>query len=86
MLRKPKLDLIGDIMKFIKDWKLVLTKAHSIKLMIIAGVLSGMELILPMYGADIPRPIYSSIMLVVTAAALVSRLVAQKGFPDETTN
>lgn len=66
-------------MKLIPNWKTILKKAWSIRLILIAGLFSGAELVLPMYAGSLPRGRFAALSLVVTAAALVSRLVAQKG-------
>lgn len=49
----------------------------------VAGLLSGIELILPMYGPDLPRQWYAVATLGITTLALVARLVAQKEFGNE---
>lgn len=69
-------------MKLLNNWKLILKKAWSIRLILLAGLLSGAELVLPMYADSLPRGRFAALSLVVTAAALVSRLVAQKEFAD----
>jgi len=69
-------------MTLIPTWKLILRKAWSIRLILLAGLLSGAELVLPMYADSITRGRFAALSLVVTAAALVSRLVAQRGLSD----
>jgi hypothetical protein len=67
----------------IPDWKRVLKKAWSIKLMLLAGLLSGLEILLP-FAEDwlnqhdvIPRWALAFFAFVITAAAVVARLFAQ---------
>ena len=47
--------------------------------MILAGVLSGLEVILPFYSDEIPRDLFAVLSFVAVSAAFVARLVAQKG-------
>ena len=46
--------------------------------MIIAGVLSGIEIILPMFAEQFPRNTFAILSFIFVAAAFVSRLVAQR--------
>lgn len=68
----------------ITDWQHVMKKAWSVRLIAVAGLLSGLELILPMFGADIPRNWYAIATMAVTTLALIARVVAQKEFGNET--
>lgn len=65
------------------DWRLILTRAWSIRLMLLAGALSGAEVALQIYvgmgNATIALAIASG---VVTCGALVARVLAQKDMPD----
>ena len=62
------------------DWKAILTRAWSVRLMLLAGLLSGLEVTLQvLIGIG-----YASIGVavaagLVTAGALVARIVAQRG-------
>ncbi len=75
-------------MRLIYDWKRVLTKAWSIRLMILAGVLSALEVVLPLYQDKFPRKIFALASFIVTIFAVVARLYAQpkmyQGEKDET--
>ena len=63
-------------MHLLDNWRELLRKAWSIRLIILAGVLTGIEAVLPFFQAD--WPYLKFFTLVVVAAALVARLVAQK--------
>jgi len=65
-------------MSFIPDWKHVLRKAWSIKLMVLAGALSGAEIILPMFSESIPRGTFAALSALATSTAFVARLLAQR--------
>lgn len=65
-------------MKLTDDWKTILRKAWSVRLMILAGLLSGIEVALPYFSADMPRGLFALLSITVVTAALVARLLAQK--------
>ena len=69
-------------MKLIDDWKKILKKAWSVRLLVIAGLLSGVEIILPLLVDSFPRGLFAVLSFVFTAAAFVARIVAQKGFEN----
>jgi hypothetical protein len=65
-------------MKLYSNWKEILTKAWSIRFMLMAGVLSGIEIVLPLFADQFPRSVFATLSFVFVAAAFVSRLVAQR--------
>jgi hypothetical protein len=71
-------------MRLASDWKRVLRHAWSVRLILIAGLLSGIEAALPLVGDFIPIPpaVLASATLIVVAAAFVSRLIAQERISD----
>jgi len=64
-------------MRFLPDWQLILRKAWSIRLMLLAGLLTGLEIILPLFADGIPRNTFAVLSFVTVGAALVARLLAQ---------
>ena len=65
-------------MKLYANWKEILRKAWSIRLMIVAGLLTGIEVILPLFHENIPRNLFAALSLVFVTSALIARLVAQR--------
>lgn len=65
-------------MKLLADWKNIVRRAWSVRLMLLAGLLSGVEVILPLIDGTLPRGVFAVLSLLVTALAFVARLVAQK--------
>jgi hypothetical protein len=61
----------------IPDWKRVLTKAWSVRLMYIAGLLSAIEAVLPLFQSRIPHGRFAIATFIITAAAVIARLWAQ---------
>ena len=66
-----------------KDWRDILRKAWSIRLMILAGVLSGIEVVLPFFSEALPRGVFAVMSLLATSGAFVSRLLAQRNMNDD---
>jgi hypothetical protein len=64
--------------KLASDWREVLRKAWSIRLMLLAGLLSGVEVAVPFFADALPRGTFAALSAVSVAAAFVARLVAQK--------
>ena len=64
-------------MKLIEEWRVIIRKAWSFRLLALAGVLSGVEVILPYFDDAIPRGIFTGLSFLVTCASLVARIVAQ---------
>lgn len=68
-------------MKLLPDWRDVLRRAWSVRLMILAGLLSGVEVILPYFAESLPRGLFAGLSILVIAGAFVARILAQKGLP-----
>jgi hypothetical protein len=65
-------------MKLADDWKVILKKAWSIRLIVLAGVLSAIEVVLPFFSNDIPRGPFAVMSFMAVSGAFIARLVAQK--------
>lgn len=68
-------------MKLHHDWKNILRKAWSIRLILIAGFFSGAEVFLPFLQEFLPvhRGVFGFLSFVTANGAFVTRLLAQKG-------
>ena len=78
MRRRPKL---------LPDWRDIVRRAWSIRLMLLAGLLSGCEAVLSAIGSDwlpLPRWVSALVVMVVIGAAFVTRLLAQRESDDGT--
>lgn len=60
------------------NWKTILRKAWSVRLLSIAAVLSGCEAVFPYCQAAVPHAAFITINFLLVAGAFVARLVAQK--------
>lgn len=74
-------------MALLPDWKLVVKKAWSVRFMALAAVLSGLESVAAIAGDSIakqfPAGLYAAIVGVITALALVARILAQNEAKDD---
>ncbi|WP_313592590.1 DUF7940 domain-containing protein [Agrobacterium cavarae] len=68
----------------ISNWWQVLKRAWSIRWIVLAGLLSGLEVFLPIIDGyvEIPRGLFAALSGAATCAAFISRILAQKGVSD----
>ena len=65
-------------MELYENWRDILRKAWSVRFMILAAVLSAVEVVLPFFQDHFPRGLFAALSGAAVAAAFVARLVAQK--------
>jgi TRAP-type C4-dicarboxylate transport system permease small subunit len=65
-------------MKLLDNWRVVARRAWSVRLGVIAAVLSGAEIVLPFFSDTVPRQLFALLSFVTVVAAVFARLVAQK--------
>lgn len=69
-------------MKLLPDWRDVLSKAWSVKFMLLAIIASGAEtavaIMQPMWETQLPAGIFAALAGLLTSAAMVARLLAQR--------
>ena len=65
-------------MKLQTNWKALLKKAWSIRLMALAFVFTMVEVMLPFFHTEFPPKLFALLSGLAVAGAFVSRLVAQK--------
>jgi hypothetical protein len=61
------------------DWRAVLRRAWSVRFMLLAALLSGFEIVVPILFVDLPRLPFAALSFGAVVAAFIARLVAQKG-------
>jgi hypothetical protein len=66
-------------MKLMEDWKRIARKAWSIRLMLLAGILTACEAVLPLFSTSVPQGLFVGLNLVVIPAAMIARITTQKG-------
>lgn len=67
------------MMQLYPNWKEIARRSWSLRFIILAGVLSGLEVILPFFSNEIPRNLFAVLSFLAVSAAFVARLVAQRG-------
>lgn len=65
-------------MKLYSNWKDIIKKAWSIKFIILAGLLSATEVILPLFFDYFDRGTFAILSFIAVSGAFISRLIAQK--------
>ncbi len=75
-------------MHLINDFSHIFLRLWSVRLAILAGVLSGIEVVLPLFPDALPRGWFAIASFIVTLASIVARAIAQpslhkKGDGDE---
>lgn len=66
-------------MKLYDNWKEIARRSWSLRFILLAGLLSGCEIALPLIGDQFQPGVFAALSFAFTAAAFVARLVAQKG-------
>lgn len=64
--------------KFKNDWRDILKRAWSVRLMAVAFLLTAIEVMLPFFGEKFPPRVFAVASGLAVAGAFVARLVAQK--------
>lgn len=64
-------------MNLVPEWKWLLRKTWSIRLVILSALLSGFEVILPLFLDTIPRNLFAALSMCSAIAAGIARVVAQ---------
>jgi hypothetical protein len=70
-------------MSLLPDWKRVIRKAWSVRLMLVAGLLTGCEAVLPLFQDAIPRGVFAVLTMLAIMGGMVMRVVAQKELRDD---
>lgn len=67
-------------MKLDRDWKKIAMRAWSVRLGLIAAILAGLEVAVPLlqYVLPIPQGVFAALAFLVTVAANIARLIQQK--------
>lgn len=66
------------------NWRRLVKKAWSLRLMALSFVLQGFELLLPLFVDCFPRYVFSLLALLALAGGMWARLVAQPKLHDVT--
>lgn len=70
-------------MELLPDWKKIARRAWSFRLTIIAAILSGAEVVLPLFIDVLPRNLFASISFVAVVGAALARVISQPRMHEE---
>lgn len=65
-------------MRLTYEWKDILAKAWSVRFMVLAALLTALEVAMPFFIHDMPRGLFAVASGVTTVAALVARVIVQR--------
>ena len=65
-------------MKLYDNWQDILKKAWSIRFIVLAAILTGLEVLLPLFHESVPKNLFAALSFCCVTAAFVARLVAQR--------
>ena len=66
-------------MRLYDNWREIMRRSWSLRFIILAGLLSGGEIVLPLFADQLPRNLFAVLSFAAVSAAFIARLVAQKG-------
>ena len=64
-------------MNLVNEWTWLVRKAWSIRLAVLSAVLSGVEVILPLFVDAIPRNVFAVLAMLAAIGSGVARVMAQ---------
>lgn len=67
----------------VKNWRDILTRAWSVRLIVLAGVLSGLEVAMQIWQPNWPDGVLAAFSGAISAVALFARVAAQSNMEDE---
>lgn len=70
-------------MHLVSDWRRVLKSAWSIRFILLAGVLSGLEIVIPYFETAVPPGTFAALSALATGGAFVARIIAQNGVSND---
>lgn len=66
------------MLKLIPNWREIARRAWSFRLVALAGLLTGCELLLPYFAPSLPRGLFAVLTLITCVAAMIARVLAQR--------
>lgn len=64
-------------MNLVQDWRRLVKKAWSIRLMALSVLFQGAELVLPMFSEEFPRRVFAALSVLALCGGIWARVVAQ---------
>lgn len=66
----------------VSNWREVLRKAWSVRLLVLAGLFSALEVVVPLFADAFPRNTFAVLSGITTAAALIARVMMQRNMDE----
>lgn len=68
-----------------RNWREILRKAWSIRLIVLAGILTGAEVALPLLEGflPVPRGVFAGLSALASGGAFVTRILAQSNMKED---
>lgn len=66
-------------MRLDPDWRRILRHAWSVRWIALAAVLTGVEVVLPLFSDAVPRNLFAALSFGATASAMLARILIQPG-------
>ncbi len=66
-------------MKIRRDWRYILNRAWSVRLIMLSAVLEAINMTLPLFSEQTPRNLFSAMSMSFAVAAAVVRVLNQPG-------
>ncbi len=60
-----------------ENWRHLLRKSWSVRWIALAGLLSGIEVVLPIFSDSMPRNLFAVLSMAATVSAVVARVMVQ---------
>lgn len=70
-------------MKLLPNWRLIARRSHSFWLAVVAAILTGVEVVLPVFQSQIPPQFFAIASFVCVTAAAFARLVVQGNLAND---
>ena len=67
------------MMRLDQNWRRTLRHAWSVRWIALAAVLTGIEVILPLFSDAVPRNLFAVLSFCATVAAMLARILIQPG-------
>jgi len=64
-------------MKLLDEWKYIVSKAWSFRLILLSGALTGIDVLMPSLTGQLPDRTFAILSALVACAAAIARVLAQ---------
>ena len=65
------------MMRLDPEWRLILRHAWSVRWIALAAVLTGVEVVLPLFSDAVPRNLFAALSFGATVSAMLARVLIQ---------